>query len=119
MAAKIHDRFVVELAEVIKGYGNNPDVDDPFRLSAFYRFYELPNIAVSRENFEKMSPLADVAPVRHGEWINEGIYGDGHSQCSIRCSECDWHYIGYPGDYNYCPNCGADLREEETDGQNH
>lgn len=55
--AKIHDLFIVELAEVIKGYGNDPDVEDPFRLSEFYRFYELPNIAVSRENFEKMRPI--------------------------------------------------------------
>ena len=55
--AKIHDLFIVELAEVIKGYGNNPDDADPFRLSEFYRFYELPNIAVSRENFEKMRPV--------------------------------------------------------------
>ena len=57
--AKVHDEFIIELAEVIKGYGNDPDVKDPFRLSEFYRFYELPNIAVSRENFEKMKPLAD------------------------------------------------------------
>jgi len=55
--AKIHDLFIVELAEVIKGYGNDPDNADPFRLSEFYRFYELPNIAVSRENFEKMQPV--------------------------------------------------------------
>jgi len=54
--AKIHDLFIIELAEVIKGYGNDPDVEDPFRMSEFYRFYELPNIAVSRENFEKMRP---------------------------------------------------------------
>ena len=54
--AKIHDLFIIELAEVIKGYGNDPDVEDPLRLSEFYRFYELPNIAVSRENFEKMRP---------------------------------------------------------------
>ena len=54
--ANIHDLLIIELAEVIKGYGNDPDVEDPFRLSEFYRFYELPNIAVSRENFEKMRP---------------------------------------------------------------
>lgn len=57
--AKVHDKFIIELAEVIKGYGNDPDVKDPFRLSEFYRFYELPNIAVSRENFEKMKPLEE------------------------------------------------------------
>ena len=54
--AKIHDLFIIDLADVFKGYGNDPDVEAPFRLSEFYRFYELPNIAVSRENFEKMRP---------------------------------------------------------------
>ena len=44
---------------------------------------------------------------KKGKWINEGIYGEGHSQCSIRCSNCDWHYIGYLDDYKFCPNCGS------------
>lgn len=69
--AKIHDKYVIELAEVIKGYGNNPDVADPFRLSEFYRFYELPNIAVSQENFEKMQLLEDVPFGYSQEYINQ------------------------------------------------
>ena len=68
--AKIHDLFIVELAEVIKGYGNNPDDNDPFRLSEFYRFYELPNIAVSRENFEKMRPI-QLDPCSVCRWKDE------------------------------------------------
>lgn len=44
-----------------------------------------------------------------GKWINEGIYGEGHSERAIRCSNCDWHYIGYLDDYNFCPNCGARM----------
>lgn len=78
--AKIHDKYVIELAEVIKGYGNDPDVEDPFRLSEFYRFYELPNIAVSRENFEKMKPLSD-----------ERLYGYNMSELvefAIACRTC-------------------------------
>ena len=76
--AKIHDLFIIELAEVIKGYGNDPDVEDPFRLSEFYRFYELPNIAVSRENFEKMRPAqpeqrwipcSERLPEEYGEFL--------------------------------------------------
>lgn len=72
---KIHDKFVIELAEVIKGYGNPPDVEEPFRVSEFYRFYELPNVAVSRENFEKMTPI--------NQWI----------PCSERLPECRGIYI--------------------------
>ena len=79
--AKIHDLFIIELAEVIKGYGNDPDVEDPFRLSEFYRFYELPNIAVSRENFEKMRPAQPEI---------------------IRCKDCRFATLTYDGDCKYC-----------------
>ena len=46
-------------------------------------------------------PSADVAPVRHGCWI-ECNYG-----LTFECSECK-----YPTEYNltdYCPNCGAKM----------
>ena len=45
--------------------------------------------------------VADVAPVRHGHWI-ECNYG-----LTFECSECK-----YPTEYNltdYCPNCGAKM----------
>lgn len=54
-------------------------------------------------------PVADVAPVRHGRWIEntDGIY------CWIECSECGG---AAPRDIdaeivlsNYCPNCGAKM----------
>ena len=104
--AKIHDLFIIELAEVIKGYGNDPDVEDPFRLSEFYRFYELPNIAVSRENFEKMRPAQ---PERiKGHWVNG------------RCDKCNGHapFWCMASTYyasNFCPNCGADMRGEQDE----
>ena len=46
-------------------------------------------------------PTADVAPVRHGHWI-ECKYG-----LTFECSECK-----YTTEYNltdFCPNCGAKL----------
>lgn len=67
--AKVHDKFVIELAEVIKGYGNDPDVDDPFHLSEFYRFYELPEIAVSANHFKTMIPLEVVEKNAQPGWI--------------------------------------------------
>lgn len=64
-------------------------------------------------NVVKYFPTIEPQRMR-GKWINEGIYGEGHSQCSIRCSNplCNFHYFGYLDDYNFCPNCGADMRGE-------
>ena len=57
-------------------------------------------------------PATDVAPVRHGRWI-----GNKRHQS---CSECHMTYCvpdGQDGEldmtsYHFCPNCGADMREE-------
>lgn len=49
---------------------------------------------------------ADAQP-KMGHWIDEGFYADGHSEHAYRCSECDEHYIGYVGEYKYCPTCGS------------
>lgn len=51
-------------------------------------------------------PAADVRPVTRGEWIDhqEGrwIYA--------KCSECG---TVHDVKSNFCPNCGADMREQE------
>lgn len=55
---------------------------------------------------------ADVAPVRHGRWIDNGACG---YKWAFSCSKCG--YIdGYPFNnrHNYCPNCGAKM-DESTD----
>lgn len=44
--------------------------------------------------------------------LAEGFYAEGHSEHAYRCSECGEHYIGYVGEFKYCPNCGADMRGE-------
>ena len=48
-------------------------------------------------------------------WIDEGFYAEGHSEHAYRCSKCDEHYIGYVGEFNYCPNCGAKMQESEEE----
>ena len=51
-------------------------------------------------------PAADVAPVVHGRW-----------ECGCQCSVCGDRHGPYNSRhkpyYNYCPNCGAKMDEEE------
>ena len=54
---------------------------------------------------------ADVQPIRRGHWIE---VSPKHSQCS--CCEVTCLIAVYPisAHANFCPNCGADMREPEA-----
>ena len=55
-------------------------------------------------------PTADARPVVRGEWIK---YAPDNSDM-MTCSECEKYWIldGDQYDFHFCPNCGADMREE-------
>ncbi len=55
------------------------------------------------------APAADVRPVVRGRWelSDETPYIRKHFH-TVACSNC--HREGRKG-WNYCPNCGADMRE--------
>lgn len=56
-------------------------------------------------------PAADVAPVRRGHWIKCGYAcGKAEFECSL-CGEIEWR----TNETDYCPNCGADMREVPND----
>lgn len=59
---------------------------------------------IAPENYE-LAPAADVRPVVRGRWLHETEI-EGHA-CG-ECSAC--HKIRVID--NFCPNCGADMREE-------
>ena len=55
------------------------------------------------------APTADVAPVRHGRWID--AYPDIEANPMFMygiCSECGFEQ-GISKYLNYCPNCGARM----------
>ena len=54
-------------------------------------------------------PTADVAPVRHGYWVEQENWAtdDYYYTCSA-CGE-DYNTIDGTPDYNFCPNCGAKM----------
>ena len=60
----------------------------------------------------KRLPAADVRENVIGKWI---IYNELVSDMCV-CSECERYFIGSDDkyDYNFCPNCGADMRGEEN-----
>lgn len=44
----------------------------------------------------------------HSKWIEHYDSSDGFTW--LTCSRC--MYKAYEDDYNFCPNCGADMRKE-------
>ena len=77
-------------------------------------YYDTPEINLTAEKFEAEIngiPAADVAPVRHGRWINKGEYAV--------CTECGGRsgtqYDGVepvPLRAQFCQNCGAKMAGE-------
>lgn len=65
-------------------------------------------------------PDADVRPVVRGYWHGEGDgYADGELVCDMwQCSCCgEWfdEWDDKPT-WNFCPNCGADMRGGDGNG---
>lgn len=45
---------------------------------------------------------------KKGKWIGKPIAGYD----KVRCSVCNDVFLENDGRWNFCPNCGADMREE-------
>lgn len=66
----------------------------------------------------KSIPAADVRPVKRGKWINDhnGKYSSsGDNYFCSACKDPSLRAFGKPARTNYCPNCGADMRETKAD----
>ena len=65
------------------------------------------------------TPSADVAPVRHGRWIEDERTYPGPGLKNNLCSACGevagaWKEGLEPGrKWAYCPNCGARMDKED------
>lgn len=61
---------------------------------------------VALKCFVEVIPAADVAPVRHGEWL---LRHEGHGHY-WECSVCHTNPCIYvTKDTKFCPNCGAKM----------
>lgn len=52
---------------------------------------------------------------KKGTWYERYSHED-EERDGVRCSECGTHYYLDGQLMNFCPNCGADMREGEADG---
>ena len=55
-------------------------------------------------------PTVDVAPVRHGHWVEKEKYSFG---IMYDCSLCENRILDTGHPWHYCPNCGAKMDEKE------
>lgn len=61
------------------------------------------------------NPISEAEPVKHGRW-NKVVHSNNH--ITYYCPKCGSIFnkgCADLGDYNYCPNCGTDMREVEDD----
>ena len=77
-------------------------------------YYDTPEINLTAEKFEAAIngiQAADVAPVRHGEWIEPKrlYYGAKQYECSLCCSDTFWDKHSIYEKYPHCPNCGCRM----------
>lgn len=65
---------------------------------------------------DMVGDMPTIEPERKkGKWIKHSI-GHEHTPWGFDCSECgEWLVVGEEivKKYNYCPNCGADMRGEQ------
>ena len=61
-------------------------------------------------------PIADVAPVGRGHWLDVGCYDIGFWQCS--CCGFLSEAIAAPKLYKYCPNCGKKMETNNYEERN-
>lgn len=76
-------------------------------LCGWYNTVNGKSICAARKDELAALPAADVVEVKRGRWKG---YGMGDYSCSL-CME-----IVSGNRYNFCPNCGADMREVREDG---
>ena len=60
-------------------------------------------------------PTADVRENVMGEWFPDMIYDGEDEWCFVECSNCKYRTDKH---YNFCPNCGVDMRGDNNGKRN-
>lgn len=89
-------------------YGNCCElmIDNP--SDSFEEQYRLCPIRILCKN---AVPAADVREAKKGRWINQGADSEICSACGSRFYISALFAVGINDEPNFCPNCGADMKE--------
>ena len=97
------------------------DYIDREKIFSIWRSMPAPASVTSLAAAISQTPAADVAPVRHGRWIEDERTYPGPGLANNLCSVCgeiagSWKEGLEPGrKCDYCPNCGASMdKDDET-----
>lgn len=93
------------IKEIIETY----EYEYPTATGAFDKF-----VTMLIPNIINNAPTIDAVPVKHGYWK----YSDISEIARRTWYECTCCGKLMAVDYNYCPNCGAEMDEEVQDGIN-
>ena len=64
-------------------------------------------------NLVKRQPTVNAVPIKHGRWIDDGLYSDNFPHHAWHCSECEESVIEIDEPwFKFCPYCGADMRKD-------
>ena len=92
------------------------DYIDREKIFSIWRSMPAPASVTSLAAAISQTPAADVVEVRHGRWLTTDAYPH-HLYCSVcyktYAKNAKWvNELDLPT--NYCPNCGALMREIEN-----
>ena len=77
------------------------------RFEAERYFQSMDEIKEDLDTLFCMLQTEDVAPVKHGRWIEHKHFNHEHYiDSTYECSECK---VEEPFTSDYCPNCGAKM----------
>ena len=76
---------------------------DAEKLKKHYAWWDDDERRTLFDQIVDAQPTIDAEPVRHAKLLNAHPYGE--------CSNCGY-LIDIREEFNYCPNCGADMRGE-------
>ena len=70
------------------------------------RFCSIKGKSFCLKDYKKRPNWCPLKGLKHGKWIKDTSY---------KCSECGRYALEWGGEViksNFCPNCGADMRQE-------